>query len=124
MLVPKRMGTRPTWLLHTDLYKFDLTISSDISSWNIVLTWNLASIFAYLAPFIPQILGFILERLWFWVWSIFNGVTLKTGNKFRARSSKHKEVNGLRISGVFINLKVSLKKKILKPISIYYRKKE
>ena len=124
MLVPKRMGTRPTWLLHTDLYKFDLTISSDIPSWNIVLTWNLASIFAYLAPFIPQILGFILERLWFWVWSIFNGVTLKTGNKFRARSSKHIEVNGLRISGVFFNLKVSLKKKIINTHFDDYRKKE
>ena len=47
---------------------------------SIPLTWNLARVFAYLPPFISQILDLSIERFWFLFWSILNGVTLKTSN--------------------------------------------
>ena len=50
---------------------------------NSPLTWILARVFAYLPPFISQILDLSTERLWFLFWSILNGVTLKTSNRYR-----------------------------------------
>ena len=49
---------------------------------NIPLTWILARVFAYLPPFISQILDLSIERLWFLFWSILNGVTLKTSDRY------------------------------------------
>ena len=49
---------------------------------NIPLTWILVRVFAYVPPFISQILDSLsIERFWFLFWSILNGVTLKTSNK-------------------------------------------
>ena len=50
---------------------------------NILLTWILAFVFAYLPPFISQILDFIYytcKGFCFLFWSILNGVTLRTRN--------------------------------------------
>ena len=48
---------------------------------NIPLTWILARVFAYLPPFISQILDFIYWTVLIFL-SILNGVTLKTSNMF------------------------------------------
>ena len=53
---------------------------------NIPLTWNLARVFAYIPPFISQILGLSIERFWYFFWSILNGVTLKTSNLVNNRN--------------------------------------
>ena len=47
---------------------------------NIPLTWILARVFAYLPPFISQILDFIYWTVLIFIRSILNGVTLKTSN--------------------------------------------
>ena len=47
---------------------------------NIPLTWILARVFVYVPPFISQILDFIYWTVLIFIWSILNGVTLKTSN--------------------------------------------
>ena len=49
---------------------------------NIPLTWNLPRDFAYLPPFIFQILDFSIERFWSLFWSTLNGVNWKTPIKY------------------------------------------
>ena len=58
MLVPFRMGTSMA-SPHKNLYKFAKTFLRISRIWNITLTWILARVFAYLPPFIAQILDFI-----------------------------------------------------------------
>ena len=48
---------------------------------NIPLPWLRARDFVYVRPFISQILDFIYWTVLIFIWSILNGVTLKTSNK-------------------------------------------
>ena len=56
----------PAWRLHTNLDNLGRTFLQISRVRNIPLTWNLARVFAYLPPFICQILGLI-----FWTVLIF-----------------------------------------------------
>ena len=58
-------GWAPAWRLHTNLYNFGYNVSSNISKTerNIPLAWILARVFAYLPPFISQILDFIYRTV-------------------------------------------------------------
>ena len=80
----RHVGAHPDELQHgvsiqisINLGKTFLPISRE---WNIPVTWILATVFAYLPPFTFQILDFIYWTVLIYIWSILNGVTLKTGN--------------------------------------------
>ena len=75
MLVPVQLGTS----MASPLGKTFLQI---FRIWKIPLSWILARVFAYLAPFISLIPDVIYWTVWFLFWSILNDVTLKTSNEW------------------------------------------
>ena len=66
---------------------------------NIPLTWILARVFAYLPPFISQILDFIYWTVLIFLLFILNGVTLKTSNiTVKPHVSDHPICKGLVVA--------------------------
>ena len=81
----RHVGAHPNGHHHAVFMQISINLGKTFlrisSIWNIALTWILARVFAYLPPFIFQILDLIIERFWFLFRSILSDVRLKTSNR-------------------------------------------